>query len=132
MLARDARLAAMDSGATASAAPRDRRGRARSDCPWTWIHRRTVTWRRPALAKGGRAVEATAPSAILRWDAPCRLPRTLATGARRASPCGWPGGMASRVEGGARCLTQEVGPGRRARSAQCSALTATVGSDAAL
>src|SRR5215472_10755168 len=69
----------------------DRRVRARSDSPWTWIHRRTVTWRRPALAKAGRAVEATALSAILRWDGPCRLRRTLAPGARRptAGREGW-------------------------------------------
>src|SRR5215471_21521639 len=86
----------------------DRRVRARSDSPWTWIHRRTVTWRRPALAKAGRAVEATAPSAILRWEGPCRLRRTLAPGARRAAPYGRPRGMASRVDGGARCLA----PGR--------------------
>src|SRR5215471_4041841 len=50
MLARDAGLAAMDRGATASAAPRSTSsGEIR--LPWTSIHSRTVTWRRPALQR---------------------------------------------------------------------------------
>jgi len=110
MLARDAGLAAMDSGATASAAPRSTSsGEIRLPLDVDSSPDGDVA--APSPSKGGQSCRGNGPVGDFAVGRPLPPPADPRPGARRAAPYGRPRGMASRVDGGARCLAPEVGLG---------------------